>query len=332
MTETNSAPISVLMSVHNGMPYLPAAVDSILEQTFTDWKMVIVNDGSTDESTNYLNDLSDPRIKIIHQEQQGLAAALNHGIQHCDTPFLARLDSDDIALPTRLEKQYQFMRKHPEVGLLGTQFNRLGPQRSGFPSKLPCGHDEITEALMEGKHAMCHPTIMCQTQIMRDVGGYWEHPIAQDWDIYLKMSEKSKLANLDEVLLYYRIHNASLNGQKLAKIRHHQRYAAECARRRHEDLPWIELSEYAATEKQRPWTWQVRERLNEHAMRRYRAALNNILGDHPNLGYAQLGMAALCSPTLTAQRIRRMLSFRQSKNQPESVRPQTTDSGSRTPA
>lgn len=308
--ENQPADITILMSVHNGMPYLKEAVESIFRQTFPHWRFVIVNDGSTDDSRAYLESLSDPRVQLIHQEKQGLAAALNHGMEHCHTELIARLDSDDVALPERLTKQHAFMKQHPDVGLLGTQFNRLGCARAGFPSRLPCDHYTIMEALLDGRHAMCHPTIVCRTKLLKRIGGYWQHPIAQDWDMYLKMGEQSKLANLDEVLLNYRVHNASLNGQRLAAIRHHQRFAAECARRRESNLPAIDLAEFSQVERQRSWSWQLRERLNEQAMRRYRDGLANILGDNTLLGYLQLGIAATFSPSLTTRRLQRMAQFR----------------------
>ena len=218
-------------------------------------------------------------------------------------------------LPDRLAKQFDFMTRHPEVGLLGTQFERLGCVKAGFPSKLPCDHATIMADLLDGRHAMCHPTILCRTELIKQVGGYWQHPIAQDWDMYLKMGERSKLANLDEVLVHYRIHNASLNGQKLAAIRRHQRYAAECARRRRSQSAFIDLGDYTAIEQQRPWSWRFQERLNEQAMRRYRDGLANILGNRPMLGYVQLGIAATCSPALTKQRIQRMAQFRRAASE-----------------
>ena len=96
--------VTVLMAIHNAMPHLPEAVESIRGQTLTDWRMVVVNDGSTDESVNYLLGLADPRIEIVHQENRGLGAALNHGLQHCDSPLIARMDGDDICYPTRLRR------------------------------------------------------------------------------------------------------------------------------------------------------------------------------------------------------------------------------------
>ncbi len=303
------ARVTILMAVYNGMPFLPEAVNSIFDQTLDDWKFIIVNDGSTDETAAWLADLDDPRIQIINQLNQGLAASLNNGLQVCETEFVARLDSDDIALPNRLERQLGYMIRHPEVGLLGSQFERLGEQESGFASKLPCEHDDIMEALLHARHALCHPTIMMRTEIIKSVGGYWEHAIAQDWDVYLKMGEQSKLANLDEVLLKYRIHTGSLNGQKLAAIRRLQRYAAESSRRRMEGLPPITFDEFRETEDQRPLLWRVNEKMNVRAMHQYRQAMTSILGGYRVRGYARLAMAAASSPGLTTRRISRILSY-----------------------
>lgn len=302
--------VTVLMSVYNGMPYLPIAVESIIKQTFEDWKFVIVNDGSTDGSADYLASLTDPRIQIVNQENQGLAAALNNGLQHCDTTYVARLDSDDVALPNRLEEQVKFLEHNPEVGMLGTQFLRMGPEQSGFTSSLPCDHDAIHEALLEAQHAVCHPTIMCKTEVMKQIGGYWKHPVAQDWDLYLKMCENTRVANLDKVLLKYRIHTGSLNGKYLARIRRNQRFAAEIARRRTQNEPAIELEEFDQLEKQKSLPWRMQEKLNVFAMYQYRRALLKCLSNKWPEGYIRLGFAAICSPHLAFGRVRRILSYK----------------------
>ena len=304
------ARVTVLMAVYNGMPYLPEAVESICAQTLTDWTFLIINDGSTDGSKEYLDGLNDKRFHIIHQSNQGLAASLNNGLEVCETEFVARLDSDDVCLPTRLAEQLEFMAANPDVGMLGTQIERLGSCKSGFQSSLPCDHDTIVDALLEGKHAMCHPTIMCKTEVMRKAGGYWQHPIAQDWDIYLKVSELARIANLDRCLVKYRIHSASLNGKKLAGIRRNQRYAAECARRRTNNEPHIDLKEFQELEQKRGWIWRLNEKRNVFAMNQYRQAMTNILGGNPLLGYSRLAFAAGCSPGLTTQRLSRMFRYR----------------------
>lgn len=316
------ARVTVLMAVYNGMPFLPEAVNSIIGQTLSEWKFVIVNDGSTDESAAWLSDLEDSRVQIIHQENQGLAASLNNGLQAIDTEFVARLDSDDIALPHRLERQLEIMNADPAIGLLGSQFERLGEQESGFPSKLPCEHDDIVDALLNARHALCHPTIMMRTDTIKSIGGYWEHPIAQDWDMYLKMGEHSRLANLDEVLVKYRIHTGSLNGQKLASIRRLQRYAADCSRRRMETESLIEFDEFVKQEESRSLWWRFNERMKVTAMHRYRQALSSILGGHRVRGYAQMALAAASSPELTTRRISRILTYNHKAEAPQGTHTQ----------
>src|SRR5262245_17189068 len=135
--------VTVLMTVYNGMPYLPLAVDSIFNQKLRDFRFVIVDDGSTDDTGDYLRGLTDPRVVTLWQSNQGTAAAANFGLKHCETEFVARMDADDIALPTRLDKQRDFLLAHPEVGLVGSQMAPLGAKRTGNSVRLPLSHDAI---------------------------------------------------------------------------------------------------------------------------------------------------------------------------------------------
>jgi glycosyltransferase involved in cell wall biosynthesis len=114
--------ISVVMPTYNAMPFLKAAVESILTQSFKDFEFLIVNDGSTDESKDYLDSLSDPRIRVIHQTRGGLVAALNIGIQQAKHEWIARMDADDIALPRRLEKEVAFLNVNPNYVLVSCAF------------------------------------------------------------------------------------------------------------------------------------------------------------------------------------------------------------------
>src|ERR1700740_1969587 len=103
------ADVAVLMTVYNGMPYLPRAVESVLEQTFRDFRFVIVNDGSIDGTVQYLAGITDPRVLVLHQAKRGTGAAANHGLKHCNADFVARMDADDVALSGRLEAQLDFL-------------------------------------------------------------------------------------------------------------------------------------------------------------------------------------------------------------------------------
>lgn len=302
--------VTVLMTVYNGMPYLPAAVDSVLRQTLRDVRLVIVNDGSSDGTADYLSGLSRDRIKVIHQENQGTAAAANAGFAHCHTEFTARMDADDVSLPERLEAQRSFLREHPEVGLVGTQITPLGEKRVGRSLALPTEHEEIYAALLAGRHAMAHSSIMFRADLLREIGGYWSLPLVDDWDMMLRMGERARLANLDRVLHRYRVHPASLNGASMRRLRFSYDYSCELARRRRAGLPTISPDEYSAMKNSRPAWQRGAELLDLYARGQYRRAMGELYGRRPWLGRARLVWAAVCAPQLTCQRIARSLEHR----------------------
>jgi glycosyltransferase involved in cell wall biosynthesis len=301
------ADVTVLMANYNGMPYLVDAVESIQRQTLSDWLLLIVNDGSTDGSADYLNQLTDPRIRVVDQSNQGLAAALNLGLQLCDTEFLARQDSDDVSLPTRLEKQVAFLKSRPRVGLVGTQHDWLFGERAGGGGPLPCDHASIDAALMRGNHAVCHGSMMCRTDALRRAGGYWATGISEDWDMFLRLSEHTELANLNEVLLHVRILESGIQSRQMTETRARMIFACEAARRRRQHLQPISYDEFLARQRNQPWWRRAHDWLEVHARTQYRKAQPEILGRRPALGYARLAWAAACSPKLTWQRIRREL-------------------------
>lgn len=299
--------VTVLMSVYNGMPYLSEAVNSVIAQTFQDWTLLLINDGSTDGSTDYLNQLDDPRIRVVHQCNQGLAAALNNGIKLVETEFLARLDADDIALPTRLEKQLAFLRANPLVGLVGTQIAPLGEKRVGRGGHLPLDHQHIDSGLLRGQHCLSHTSVMCRTALMREIGGYWPTGWSEDWDMYLRMGERAELANLNEVLVHYRVVESGIQSRYLAEVRSRISYACELAklRRKHGEL--ISYEDFLKLRRKGTSWHRAAEAMQNYAQTQYRRALPEILGSRPAWGYARLAWAATCSPQMTWNRVRRMV-------------------------
>lgn len=303
-----SPQVTVLMTVYNGMPYLPIAVNSILNQTLRDFRFVIVDDGSTDQTAEYLDSIADDRVAVLHQENGGTAAAANAGLALCETEFVARMDADDVAMRQRLERQRQFLVEHPEVGILGTQVAPLGDRSVGKSLNLPTRHEDIFRAMMTGRHGMAHSSIMMRTELLKSIGGYWKKPLIDDWDMMIRMGEISRMANLDQVLLHYRVHVGSLNGTSMMRMHRHIQYAIDCAKRRQNGQPEREYSEFESQLGQRAWPERFSERLHVYAMTQYRLAVAEIQGRRPLLGRFRLAWAAACSPTRTLQRIRRVLS------------------------
>jgi glycosyltransferase involved in cell wall biosynthesis len=303
-------PVSVLMSVYNGMPYLRQAVESVRAQTWPDWQLVVVDDGSSDGSGDYLAALADERVTIIRQANQGLAAALNHGLRYCRGEFVARLDADDVAAPTRLAEQLAFLRRNPQVGMVGTQFRYFGERRTGKPSRLPCDHRRILTALSRGEHAIVHSSIMARSELLGRLGGYWRSGVAEDWDLYLRLGEVTRLANLDRVLVSVRVHGGSINGSQVAEVRRRIGFACEQARRRREGKHPLAYEQFLVS-RRAAGTWRrFADRLNAYAMAQYRLALAETLGVRPLRGYARLAWAALCAPGRTTQRLARRLNPR----------------------
>jgi glycosyltransferase involved in cell wall biosynthesis len=309
--------VSVLMTVFNGMPYLPLAVASVLSQTLRDFRFVIVNDGSTDGSVDYLNGLTDSRVTVVHQENQGTGPAANRGLQLCDTEFVARIDADDVAFPTRLERQHQFLTRHAEVGLAGTQVAPLGEAGAGRCLALPTKHEAICRALHNGRHAMSHSSVMIRASILKSIGGYWTQPLFDDWDMMIRVGEVSRLANLNEVLHYYRVHRGSLNGSSMDRVRLSIDYACESARRRRNGLPPISIETFKQQRDARPWWRQRWDGLENYALQQYRVASADMYGGRPLRGRARLAWAAVCAPQLTAARIARVVRYSVAKTQSE---------------
>lgn len=299
--------VSVLLTVYNGMPYLQEAVESICEQTYKRWKMVIVNDGSSDDTEQYLNTLlDDDRFVIIHQENGGTAVASNNGLKHCDTEFLARMDSDDVCHPERLERQVEFLRNNPKVGLVGSQIVPLGSQKAGKPIQLATDHKTIYAQLRQGQHAMCHPTILMRTDVLKGIGGYWkQNGMFDAWDMFLRMGEAAELSNLNEPLLHYRIHTGSINGKHMRKLRASIDFACELASRRERGLDDISYAEFFERREKRSFFGRIRHEVGVYALLQYRLALIDMLGGHPLRGYGRLGWSALCSPARTVNRLMR---------------------------
>jgi glycosyltransferase involved in cell wall biosynthesis len=300
--------ITVSINAYNGMPYLIEAVESIQKQTLQDFVLFIVNDGSTDGTTDYLNSLKDARIRVLDQENRGTAASSNRAIAECQTEYLVRMDADDISLPCRLECLLKFMDANPEVGMAGSQAAWFSEHGIGKSLKLPTTHDEIWHALMNGYHAMVHATLIMRTDVIRRVGGYWQYrQYDDDTDMMLRMGETAKLANIDKVLYHYRILPASLSGANLQRVRFSYDYSIELARRRASGLDLITPEAFAASLRSRPWWVRLRDAVELHGRVQYRMAVQEIFNEKPMFGRLRLGWASICAPRLTYQRLLRIM-------------------------
>lgn len=303
-----SSGISVLMTAYNAGKYLKPAVDSILTQSFSDFEFVIVNDGSTDGSSAYLNSIRDPRVKVFNEPNRGTAGATNFGLPFCSRKYVLRMDADDISFPERLGRQYEFMEQHPEVALVGTQVQMIGETRTGLGIAMPLDHDSIMNALMQLNHGMCHGSCMFRNALIRKIDGYWDlHHTYDDWDMFLRISEHGKLANLPDVLYQYRLLPTSLVGSRSLEMRAYYQYAVNRAIRRRDGKPHQSIEEFFLEHRKRPWLRRKLETIGVYALDQYRVANGEICDGEKLRGYSRLAWSAVCSPNRTINRLSRIL-------------------------
>ncbi len=202
--------LTVLMTVYNGEAYLRETIDSILNQTYKDFKFLILDNASTDSSREIIRSYNDPRIELAAlPENNGQAAALNKGLDMIDTPLVARMDADDISLPHRFERQVAFMEAHPEVGVLGT-FVRVFLQQENqeeIKYRWPTRPEDIKVRLMF-ETCLPHPAVMLRKTFFDRYGLRYDENIGHsfDWDLWQRAADHFDLANLPEFHLRYRLH------------------------------------------------------------------------------------------------------------------------------
>lgn len=204
----NAPALSVIMSVYNGAAHLYPCVQSILQQHFSNFEFLILNDGSTDGTSKILRQLAaiDSRIRLIERENRGLVASLNELIAAAKAPMLARMDSDDVAMPERFARQMAYLSAHPEIGILGSNTHDLDEHGLiiGATDNYPLYPAAAQGVLSEGP-PVCHPSVMMRTDLVRKLGGYraaFRH--AEDYDLWLRASLHTDIANLSDRLLLYR--------------------------------------------------------------------------------------------------------------------------------
>jgi len=211
--------ISVITPVYNNAPYMREALDSILDQTFGDFEYILINDGSTDNSLEIIEEYAqkDPRIRIASHGNKGYIAALNEGLDVARAEFIARMDADDVSLSDRFEKQIAYLRAHPECVVVGGRVLLIDSE--GAPLREMCDettHDEIDAAHLAGRGGtIVHPAMMARRSAIDSIGKYSDaYPWAEDLDFFLRLAEVGRVANLPGVILRYRQHLSSIGYSK----------------------------------------------------------------------------------------------------------------------
>ena len=204
------------MPAYNAAAYIAEAIDSILNQTFTNFEFLIINDGSQDDTLKIIESYRDKRIRFINlRDNIGLIDCLNLGIEEINTPYICRMDADDISVTTRIEDQINELEGKPQLGVCGGWYSKIDTNEL---IKLPVTHNEISIWLLKG-NPLSHPTAIMRTSILK------EHNIRynksdlynEDYGFWIQMNEYTSFYNIPKVLLNYRIHPNQISISKYAE-------------------------------------------------------------------------------------------------------------------
>jgi len=230
--------VSVIMAAYNAEPYIAKAIGSILQQTLTDFELLVVDDGSTDGTVELVEGIDDDRLRLIKlSNNRGVSAARNHALNECTAPYVAIMDADDISDPMRLEKQVNYLMNNPGVIAVGSWLYLLSPK--GKSVYLDCSPPVESSCVMDKLYAsgggVFPGTTVMRTDIMRKVGFYRSaFPSSEDLDLLLRMSQYGVLANIPEALYSYRLNPSGITFSGKSKRDYYGQLALELWQERKE--------------------------------------------------------------------------------------------------
>lgn len=242
--------ISVVMAVFNAARFLRPAIESILAQTHQRFEFIIVDDGSTDDTAKIAASYSDSRIRLVAQEHSGLVATLNHGLQLSRGEFVARMDGDDLSHPSRLQKQFEFLRTHPQHAVVGSTYEVIDENSRPLRVEAVLLDDEDIRAEMLARNPFAHGSVMMRRAALELPEVYRDIPSAEDWDLWLRLSQRWQLANLPEVLYSWRqttgsvLHTSQRTVQRSGRALQQREY-----RRRRDSATLIPISTAVARQR-----------------------------------------------------------------------------------
>jgi len=204
--------VTVFMAAYNAEEFIEKSVISILDQSFKNFELIIVNDGSTDNTVGLIEQIKDPRIKLVHNKENiGLQATRNRLLDLATGKYIAILDSDDIASPDRLEAQVSFLEDHSEIALCGGHADVIDENNkpTGIKYIQPC--DETLEVFMLFGNPFINSSVLFRRDVFVQLGGYRDYAPAEDFDLFARIAAKHKIANLNKTLVKYRIHQSNIS-------------------------------------------------------------------------------------------------------------------------
>lgn len=271
-----SPSVLVVMPLYNALPFVRSAIGSILSQTYPNFHLLVINDGSTDGSEQVAGSFNDSRVILWHQENQGPGAAMNRAIQYAQDqkiPYIARMDSDDISLPNRLETQILLLEKYPTAAACSANCHYIDAESERIigSSTVSASPGLIRWEITHGLRGLIQPVCTFRTSALAAIGGYrMQFILAEEVDLFLRLAEKFELLNSRDVLCKIRIRSNSLSTENVHKNILYQFYALDCAKKRK-----IGKHERGFNEFSQSMSWTVKSRIwrEEYLLKFWRSHL-----------------------------------------------------------
>lgn len=211
------------MAAYNAASYIKDSISSIINQTFKDFELIIIDDGSTDDTALVVKQFNDDRIRFIqNDENKGLPFTRNKLLELARGEFIAILDSDDIAYPERLQLQLSFFYSHPEIALCGGHGKIINENGTESDKEIKVVTDDSINMQILFGNPFINSSTMFKTQIFRELNGYRDFALAEDFDLFIRVSEKYKIANIDAFLVKYRIHGENITIKRSEEQEKHE--------------------------------------------------------------------------------------------------------------
>jgi glycosyltransferase involved in cell wall biosynthesis len=225
-----SAPrVSVLLPVRNGARFLGEALESVLSQTLADFELLVVDDGSTDETPEILASVEDERLRVLRHERAGLVAALNRGLAEARAGYLARMDADDVSLPRRLERQAAFLDERPRVAVVVPGVEAVDAEGRALRRVTLPNDDAALRRRLLLRNPFTHGSVVIRTEAVRQVGGYRaDYGANEDYDLWRRIARGWELGSVPEVLYRYREHPDAVTRSRVEeRVESRERLRAE---------------------------------------------------------------------------------------------------------
>ncbi len=215
--------LTVGIPVYNGMPFLPEAVESILSQPFDDYELLVINDGSTDGSWDYLKSLRNPHLRLISQDNRGLTATLNRMLEEARAPWLVRLDADDVACPNRLQLVAEHINRRPESGMFYSRarHHQHASAVSLVRSTEATSSELRTQTQMGYLLSICHSSVVLNVRKALSLGGYRFNLQIEDVDLWWRMALTYEMIFIPEITVAYRLNAGSICAIHLGELESH---------------------------------------------------------------------------------------------------------------